>query len=332
MTSIIKYDELILSSGGIYGISSVGSIVELNKQYPLKKIKYLTGCSAGALILFLYVIGYSIEEVQNICFEMKFETLQQLRLAEFMNSYGLDNGNKLYEFLKTSMDKKGKTYDYSFRDLYYDRGIIYSVITTNLTKNISEIHNIYHTPDYPILQSLRCSIHIPVVFSPIKFEENYYCDGALLTPYPFNNLNRFDISKQHRLNPLFPNDFENRPIKKIGIWLLTEKDYMFLQKKEYIQEVSLSPILFLKNILITMYVNLQKEYFKSFPKNTVAIRFKEEKITFDLSIEEKKNIFVKGSKEMKKYLQKQFRKVQKKRLLQKYFKLFKFLTLFLEDC
>ena len=323
---MIKYDELILSSGGIFGISSVGSLVSLNKQYPIKKIKYLTGCSAGALILFLYVIGYSIEELVDICFEIKFETLQQLKLAEFMNSYGLDNGNKLYEFLKSLMEKKGKTFNYSFSDVYNDTGIVYSVIVTNLTKNITEIHNIFHTPNYPILQSLRCSIHIPVVFSPIKFEENYYCDGALLTPYPFNSLNRLDLSKICKLKPDLPNDFEERLINKIGIWLLTEKDYLFYKKKEYLQEVSLSPVIFLKNILITMYINLQRLQFKTFPKNTVAIRFKEEKISFELSAPEKKNFFEKGEKEMKKHLQKQFRKREKKKLLIKYFRLWLFFT------
>ena len=49
----IYFDELIISSGGNKGFSIVGALNKFIKYYDLKKIKYLTGCSIGAIICFM---------------------------------------------------------------------------------------------------------------------------------------------------------------------------------------------------------------------------------------------------------------------------------------
>ena len=54
------YDELILSSGSIKASIFVGGLIELEKYFPLHNFKYLTGCSAGGIIITMINIGYTL--------------------------------------------------------------------------------------------------------------------------------------------------------------------------------------------------------------------------------------------------------------------------------
>ena len=42
----------------------------------------------------------------------------------------------------------------------------------------------YKYPDLPILHAIYMSCSLPIFFKPLKFENNYYIDGSLLSNYP----------------------------------------------------------------------------------------------------------------------------------------------------
>ena len=53
------YDTLVLSSGGVYGIAHLGVLEYLRELHVLDKVMHFGGCSAGALICYYHILGYS---------------------------------------------------------------------------------------------------------------------------------------------------------------------------------------------------------------------------------------------------------------------------------
>ena len=51
------YEELIISSGGIYIIHYIGALMGLNKYFPLEKFIYYTGCLAGVILSTMLLLG-----------------------------------------------------------------------------------------------------------------------------------------------------------------------------------------------------------------------------------------------------------------------------------
>ena len=60
--------ELIISSGGNRGVALVGALNDFANHIPINKIKYLTGCSIGAMISLAINLGYTINELNDILF------------------------------------------------------------------------------------------------------------------------------------------------------------------------------------------------------------------------------------------------------------------------
>ena len=84
-----KFNELIIGSGGLNGLSYIGSLDIINHYYPLKNFTYLTGCSAGALICALINIYYSINDIKNIILNIDFTSFFDIKLMNIINLGGL---------------------------------------------------------------------------------------------------------------------------------------------------------------------------------------------------------------------------------------------------
>ncbi len=92
----MRYEELVISSGGIYIVHYVGALLSLNKYFPLQHFKYYTGCSAGSILSLLLVCGYSIEELYEEILQLDITEHQDIKISNFLEEYGFDNGQKFY--------------------------------------------------------------------------------------------------------------------------------------------------------------------------------------------------------------------------------------------
>ena len=82
-----KFNELIIGSGGLNGLSYIGSLDIINNYYPIKNFIYLTGCSAGALICALINIHYSINEIKNIILNIDLTSFFDIKLINIIVAY-----------------------------------------------------------------------------------------------------------------------------------------------------------------------------------------------------------------------------------------------------
>ena len=163
-----------------------------------------------------------------------------------------------------------------------------------------------------ILLSLRMSINIPIVYSPIQYNNNYYVDGALLDCYPYNY---------------------NKNLKKIGIFLINRNEYLFLKNKDSIFVNNIDDtITYLKNLLSIMYLNNLKNNFKNNlkkNKNTINIITDSNIELYDFNLDEnnKKKMINLGKVSFNKYFKKIYLIRRKRFLMNKYYYLWKFKSL-----
>lgn len=299
------FNEIIISSGGIKGFALFGALSKFLEDYPLKRIKYYTGCSAGSIICFLLNINYSILEIKEILLNIQFDKFQNIKITNFLEKYGFDEGNKFENFFKALILNKNLNQNITFKELYDLTNINLTITVVNITKGIPEYHNYINTPHLSIFLSLRMSINIPILFSPILYNDHYYIDGALLEPFPYNY---------------------NKNTIKIGFWAFDKNELTFYKTNNATFIGSLFSISnYFNELTKIIYSNYIRKKYKKFTKKDKDIIYVNFDLTnqnyenFQISKEDKINFFNIGKKKYNIYKKKKYRLF----ILKKYFNLIK---------
>lgn len=187
------YDTLCLSSGGMNGISFIGVLDYLieEKIIDLNNIKNFVGTSIGSMILYLIIIGYTIKEINNIIIKLNFSNLQtETNIEHLLKDFGINNGSKVLCVLKFFLNKKLNIDDMTFNELYIKYKKNFIVIATNFSKGVESKFDYKNTPDMSIITAVRISSSIPIIFTPVLYNNEYYVDGALTNMFPLDHCNQ----------------------------------------------------------------------------------------------------------------------------------------------
>lgn len=206
------YDTLCLSSGGVYGIAYIGALDYLieEKIIKLDNIKNYVGTSIGALFLFFVIIGYSVKDINDIIINLNFSNLQtEINIDNILENYGINNGHKFIYMIKYYLKNKLNIDDITFKELYLNYNKNFTVIGTNLSKGVEAIFNYNNTPNMSIITAVRISISIPIIFTPVLYNDEYYVDGALTNTFPINHC---DQERTISINLPYSDFFENNNI------------------------------------------------------------------------------------------------------------------------
>ena len=186
--------HLVLSGGGMLGISYIGLVKYLEDNLPnpiTSNLKSITGCSAGALFGTLIAIGYTYTEMINLAKNMNFKEYININaesIINFMKLKGLESGKNLNTFVKKCIKDKLGNEDITFKEIKQKFNIELQIGVTNLSKSRFEIMNSINTPDIIIHKAISASIAIPFVFEPVVLGEDVYCDGGLLNNLPIEDI------------------------------------------------------------------------------------------------------------------------------------------------
>lgn len=180
-------DTLCFSSGGFQGllfISSLKCLVD-NKYIDLDKITTYLGTSIGAIISFLLIIGYTPDELYIFFKNYDYKNLELqfdlLLLEKNLENFGLDNCDNCMDLIKFLFEKKSKLKlcNLTLKELFILTKKKFIINTTNFNKGKEVILNYETTPDLLVIQALRMTISIPIIYTPVLYKNEYYVDGAL---------------------------------------------------------------------------------------------------------------------------------------------------------
>ena len=182
----MNYDSLFVGSGGTKGYALLGALSCLRLDF-----KNLIGVSVGSIILFLLSIGYNINDISKVLIKSKFTESTYFKnakednlLLNFINYKGFNNANDIMDIVKLFLKEKNLKEYITFDELYKYNNYHYIVIASNINKNRLEYFSYKETPNISVLFAIRASISIPILFSPIKYKNDYLVDGAFFNFIP----------------------------------------------------------------------------------------------------------------------------------------------------
>lgn len=191
--------NLIFSGGGVKGLAFIGVYKYLEEIDGLRYIDKIIGVSIGSAFAFLVTLGYNYRDIYNVFINIDFSKTHSINtecLFNFVDNYGLDNGDKISKILKIFLRRKYKTDDITFNELFEKTNINLNILGTCLTTMSSTWFNIKNSPTMSVITAIKISMALPFIFMPLTIDNKIYVDGGLTNNYPidsFNNNNKETI-------------------------------------------------------------------------------------------------------------------------------------------
>ena len=186
---------LTLSGGGAKGLAHIGILQAIDSAG--LKIDYLTGTSMGSIIGAMYAAGYSGDSIEQLArgldWDLLFSTSPQLNAisieekSEYQNyaieipfekgkfkiGKGIIEGQELWLKMSDMFEPVYNITDFS------KLSIPFKCIATDLATGdaIQMDHG-------NIVTAIRASMAIPLVFTPVKYENKLLVDGGVVNNFP----------------------------------------------------------------------------------------------------------------------------------------------------
>ncbi|MBI1729299.1 patatin-like phospholipase family protein [Candidatus Acetothermia bacterium] len=159
---------LVLSSGGSRGSAHIG-VVKVLEEHQIP-IDIVVGASIGAVVGAAYAAGVSIEAI-----EAEWLKTNLWRVAKSLRpAFSLRNWSSGAEAMKLFRSLVGEK---TFEDLTKKYAAVATDIETGEPVVIQK---------GSLVQAMRASSSIPIVFAPVEREGKYLADGGMANPLPIN--------------------------------------------------------------------------------------------------------------------------------------------------
>lgn len=187
-----KYDTICLSGGGVKGIAFIGALdyLEINSYIDFTQIKNWVGTSVGSILCFVFSLGYTFGEIGEFVLDFNFKKLEpEINLDKLLENFGINSGEKLIYMITGFLKEKFNLDDITFESHHKLTEKKLLIVGTNFSKGHEEVFSFETTPNMSILMAIRISLSIPVIFTPVYYQDSYYVDGALTNNFPINYCN-----------------------------------------------------------------------------------------------------------------------------------------------
>jgi len=215
-----KIKTLCFSGGGVKGIAFVGALDRLLEKniFCLSDIKCYVGTSIGSILSFLLNLGWNIHEIKDFVLNFNFNKLtSEINSISFFQKFGIQDGDRLQLLLVKFLESKLNVKDITFEELYNKTNKKLLIIGTNLTKSEEVVFSYKNTPNFSVILALRISVSVPIIFTPIEYENQFYVDGGIVNNFPLNH-----CSKKSTFGFYIKNSYDNKitSIKNLMIAVL----------------------------------------------------------------------------------------------------------------
>ena len=124
----------------------------------------------GALVGAAYASGLPIDTLQKVALDTDWKTTMELFVPSLSTS-GLSDGKRVKKFLYK---------------LYGDKKIEDTAIPFVVTASDIYTGKLYIINKGSLLEAVRASISVPIVFTPVKYKDILLVDGGLVDPVPID--------------------------------------------------------------------------------------------------------------------------------------------------
>jgi NTE family protein len=161
---------LALGGGAARGLAHIG-VLEVLEEEGIA-VDMIAGTSAGAAIGALYAQDKSARQIKEVALNASWRRVVSLVDLTFSRS-GFIGGAKIKNLLKSIIG------DIEFSDLKIPMACVATDIGSGEEVVISK---------GSVLEGVRASISVPVIFTAVKWQDKYLVDGGLVNPVPVSTV------------------------------------------------------------------------------------------------------------------------------------------------
>ena len=183
-------EVLVLGPGGMKGYLILGCLMNLEKNDYLKDVTKWVGCSIGAFISLLKIVGYGSIEIVNKSSDLSIFNAAQSEnsISKMKERHGLTGNEHIRSRLEKLVKEKIGMIP-TMLELYEHTGLELIVVATRLgSETIETVFRKDTHPNLSCIDAVLASSNIPYIFESVKFGGHEYIDGALVDPYPISIL------------------------------------------------------------------------------------------------------------------------------------------------
>lgn len=193
----MKDKSIIFAADGLLGLSHLGAMHYLNSVDTnfMKKFDNYIGASIGSIWCFLFSMNIPLERIifigYNIFQEDFTECFEDMSFKSLNKYFGLTKCNfkTLNDLLVSIFNRESVTFELHYKK--FNKNLVISGF--NLTTSKIEYFNHMNTPDMKIIDAIRISTCIPIMFSPINLNSYKYMDPVLSENIPISYLKTVGI-------------------------------------------------------------------------------------------------------------------------------------------
>jgi len=183
---VIKH--IVISGGGPTGLLSYGAVKHLALQgfWSHANIETIYGTSVGSLIGAILCLKHEWATLDDYFIKRPWEKVlvESLELFEVFSCKGMAKLKLLDDIMKPLLESKDLTLGVTLREFYEYSHISLNVFTVDLnTFNKVQLSHVSH-PTLPLMDAIKMSSCMPVLFQPIIRDGCCYIDGAIMVNYP----------------------------------------------------------------------------------------------------------------------------------------------------
>jgi NTE family protein len=251
-----KKNILVVSGGGIKGFCALGAITKLQELEVIDNPEIYCGTSAGSAICLLMLVGYSPLDIYEILSELDMSKTIINNIDNIFDEihFGLNLCDPIVYVVGHMMKRKGFGHKTTFEELFNKTKK--KLIITGVCLNDASLHYFSHenTPEMHILQAIKISISIPIIFKPCEWNNKIWIDGGVMNNYPIDIFN-------DKLNDV------------IGIYL--DEEYNTYNSFEDVQS-------YIYQVIKCIFRGMNYNKVELYKKNTIHIKAKTSSLGFDM--------------------------------------------------
>lgn len=199
----MAFSHVVMSGGSVKCFCTLGALKYHEGAAHLDDVRVVVGSSAGAMLGLFMVLGYSIDDITAIMLATHTSAEDAPRrgtsdatkldaLFEMTETFGLDDGALYVRLMEKAIATKfgedlvPSPARLTFADLLRVTGKDLVVCVTNVSKKRSEFWSAASRPDVCVVTAVRASIAIPLLFTPVLADGDYFVDGGVTNNFPLS--------------------------------------------------------------------------------------------------------------------------------------------------
>ena len=183
--------NIVFSGGGFNCWAYIGCLRALEEHRSVFDIEQIIGVSAGSSFGLCYLLGIKWDFLLGFFLNLNFKELYDIDIDNILIQQSLFAGKKFTELIKEIFRYRIDP-DITFKELKYYSKIKFTVNALNITNGILDYFNYDLTPDVKVIDAIRASCSLPVIFPPYQIGNCFYYDGAICNNCPIELLDEID--------------------------------------------------------------------------------------------------------------------------------------------